>query len=111
MPPWKSPEMGSSDMLKFVRDHRNIAIGHFPTRHTEIAATDGLAAAIQKTRIEDPTEADAGMVMIAPQGTLVITDSSDTLGLPVTEYLKEAREKTIVDFKEQSPGYEVRDRF
>lgn len=65
---------------------------------------------MERLRNEDPSQVDAGIVIIrnsATGGTIVVGGYSGTLDLPVEDVAEEARNQTVNIFKSKENNYEV----
>ncbi len=107
MPPYIPPELGERLTVKFVRVERDIFIGRDRNdHHSDIVAMDGLGEAIERVSAINPTEVDAGILLVRDRD-IFVSQNSSSLDLPVTGHFTEARRITNRDFAEQSPNHNV----
>lgn len=107
MPPYVPPEEGTRLTVKFVRVERDIFVGrNEKVHHLDIVEMDELAEAIEKAKATNPTEVDAGYLLVRDKD-IFVSQNSTSLDLPMVGHFAEARRITNRDFAEQSPNHNV----
>lgn len=112
MPPYKSPEAGSNYQAKYIRVRDKIFTTEpedIKTGHHVLAEQDGILDEIRELFIKAPQELDAGYVTVA-RDMILIYGNSSMLSLPRLPVKEEARARTIVEFRRQSPHHQIIDR-
>lgn len=116
MPPFNSPERGSTYRGKFVRVEDQIFVtenGDYKTPHLRLAEQHEILDSILHLKIATPNEVDGGFLQILGESILA-SNNSDTLRIPVRDVASQARVRTVEEIARLSPGYRVfteRDQF
>lgn len=107
-PEYVEPALGTRLSEKFVRTGTQLHISDIKSpHHKDIVEVDSLDEVIEALKASDPAELDAGYVSVRTDGTIMVTDVSTTLGLPLPPHFEEARRKTKEEFAKQSPEHSV----
>ena len=107
MPPYIPPKSGERLTVKFVRVERDIFVGRDRNdHHLDIVAIDGLGEAIERVKLTNPDEVDAGILLIRDRD-IFVSQNSSSLGLPIIGHFTEARKITNRDYAEQSPNHNI----
>jgi hypothetical protein len=96
MPPFEYLGQNMELLSKFVRVGDKFHVG--PPNgisHLRLAEIDGIKGQINLIRFNSPLDVDGGLIRISPKDPVLVFGDSDTLQLPVPQFAKEARAKTV----------------
>lgn len=107
MAPYNASQLGKKEFRKYVRLGEAIYVGVDEyVGHKKIVEQDGLVTGIEVLKSDDPKQLDAGLLSVRGR-ELSLSDSSETLNLPVTAVFTEARQISREIFAAQSPNHTV----